>query len=98
MLLKDGYCWVFLNWDVPIAWMVKVFTEASLGFLEDLPTTQVAPIISVSCNFPLIPKAKGGDLVVFRGTRVSGTEGEVCCCDDPSTQGATLDEVGRNIF
>jgi len=39
-----------------------------------------------------------GELVVFRGTRVPNREGEVCCCDDPSTYGATVDEVERTRF
>ena len=76
----------------------EIFPEAPISFLEDLPAIQVAPIISVSCNFSLSPKARGGQLVVFRGTRVSNTESEVCCCDDPSRQGATVDEVEQTRF
>ena len=76
----------------------EVFPEASIGFLEDLPAIQVVPIISVPCNFHTNLKAKGGHLVVFCATRVSNTEGEVCCCDDPSTQSATVDEVERTRF
>ena len=64
----------------------QVFPEAPIGFLEDLPAVQVASIVSVSCNFPQNPKVKGGHLVLFRDTRVSNTEGEVCCCDDPSIE------------
>lgn len=76
----------------------EVFPEAPIGFLEDLPAVQVAPIVSVSCDFPINPSVKGGHLVVFRGTRVSNTKGEVCYCDDPSTQGAAVDEVERARF
>ena len=76
----------------------EVFPEASIGFLEDLPAIQVVPISSVPCNLHTSLKAKGGHLVVFCSTRVSNTEGEVCCCDDPSTQSATVDEVERTRF
>ncbi len=76
----------------------EIFPEAPIGFLEDLPAIRVAPVVSVSCNFPVNPKAKGGHLVVFRGTQVSSTEGEVSYCDDPSTQEATVDEVERTRF
>lgn len=75
-----------------------VFPEASIGFLEDLSAVQVAPIISVSCNFPINLKVKGGDLVVFRSTRVPSSKGEVCCCDDPSAQGAAVNKVERTRF
>lgn len=81
-----------------MAWMVGVFPEASIGFLEDLSAAQVAPIISVSCNFPINLKAKGGDLVVFRSTRVPSSKGEVCCCDDPSTPGAAVNKAERTRF
>ena len=76
----------------------EVFPQASIGFLESLPAVQITPIVSVSCNFPITPSAKGGHLVVFRGTRVSNAKGEVCYCDDPSTQGAIVDEVERTRF
>ena len=77
----------------------EVFTETPIRFFwEDLPAVQVAPIVSVSCNFPMNPSVKGGHLVVFRGARASNAKGEVCYCDDPSTQGAVVDEVERARF
>ena len=76
----------------------EVFPEASIGFLESLPAAQITPIVSMSCNFPITPSAKGGHLVVFRGTQVSNAKGEACYCDDPSTQGAIVDEVERTRF
>ncbi len=98
MLRKGGYCGIFLNWDVPMAWMARFSRKHRLVFLESLPAVQITPIVSVSCNFPMTPSAKGGHLVVFRGTRVSNAKGEVCYCDDPSTQGAIVDEVERTRF
>lgn len=76
----------------------EVVPEDPIGFLVGLPAVQVAPIVSVSCNLPVNPKAKGGHLVIFCGTRVPNTKGEVCCCNNPSTQGATVDEAGRVRF
>ena len=49
-------------------------------------------------HFPPNSKAKGGHLVVFRGTRMLNTEGEVCCCDDPLAQRAIVDKVELNRF
>ena len=60
--------------------------------------SSISAIFSVQCNFHTNLKAKGGHLVVFCATRVSNTEGEVCCCDDSSTQSATVDEVERTRF
>lgn len=35
---------------------------------------------------------------MFRGVRTSSANGEICCCDDPSTQGARVSEVERSRF
>ena len=43
----------------------EVFPEAPIGFLENLPVIQVAPIISVSCTFPQTQKRKAATRLYF---------------------------------